>query len=186
MLWISLRIETCWRHWRATPGALLTLRWALVFGLLLRLLYCGLLPYDSGDLTRHLVYAPCAGAWLGHRQLFHRTYPPRVGNCCVVEQAVQLPHRHIAFFTGICAIHPSFFFARLVLLLVEAANAWLIYRITGRRLLGAIYWMAPAGFIGFAAKDSSNRYRIFSHCSRLFHAPQATLGVGDADACDPS
>ncbi|MGI9250609.1 MAG: hypothetical protein ACR2PR_05380 [Pseudohongiellaceae bacterium] len=49
----------------------------------------------------------------------------------------------LLFFTLVSKIWASLFFAKLSLTLVEVVNALLVYRLTGNRWLGLLYWMWP-------------------------------------------
>ncbi|MGI9229064.1 MAG: glycosyltransferase 87 family protein [Gammaproteobacteria bacterium] len=49
----------------------------------------------------------------------------------------------LLFFTLISKLWASLFFAKLSLTLLEAVNAYLVYRFTGNRWLGLLYWMWP-------------------------------------------
>lgn len=49
----------------------------------------------------------------------------------------------LLFFTLISKTLPTLFFAKLILTAIEACNAWLVYRFSGNRWLGLIYWMSP-------------------------------------------
>jgi len=67
--------------------------------------------------------APAQFLWPTH----HYTYP-----------AVTL-----LFFSSLAAVHNSIFFGKIILTLIDAANAWLIGRVSQDRWLGLLYWLNP-------------------------------------------
>ena len=111
----------------------------------LRIFYCMVLPVNTGDITRHLytglVVLKHGLATAGHPLV--SAFPGAAG----VAWA-GLPYNYpivtLTYFTTLAAIMPTIFFAKLSLTAVEAVNAFLVVRITGRRWLGLLYWAMPA------------------------------------------
>jgi hypothetical protein len=111
----------------------------------LRIYYCTVLPVNTGDITRHIYSGLVVlkhGLASAGRPLVS-SFPGAAG----VAWA-GLPYNYpiftLTFFTAIAAILPTIFFAKLSLTAVEAVNALLVLRITGRRWLGLLYWGMPA------------------------------------------
>jgi hypothetical protein len=109
-----------------------------------RLYQCGMLPYETGDIVRHVLYGVAvdqqgiaaagiplqslSGAWSNVAWArFPYSYPPIA----------------LAFFALIASISPSVFAAKLALTLIEAGNACLISKLTRSRILGLLYWASP-------------------------------------------
>lgn len=109
-----------------------------------RLYQCGMLPSETGDIVRHVLYGvavdqqgvAAAGVpltWLSSTwshvawARFPYSYPPVA----------------LAFFALIASISPSVFAAKLALTLIEAGNACLISKLTRSKILGLLYWASP-------------------------------------------
>ena len=111
----------------------------------LRIHYCTVLPVNTGDITRHiytgLVVLKHGLASAG--QPLVSSFPGAAG-VAWAGMPYNYPIFALTFFTALAAIMPTIFFAKLSLTAVEAVNATLVVRITGRRWVGLLYWAMPA------------------------------------------
>lgn len=110
-----------------------------------RLWFCMRTPVNTADVLRSI-----------HTALYVLRDGPGVAGIPLVDLDAGLggmgwarisysyPPLALPFFVVVAAISPTLFAAKLALTLVEAANAVLLARITGSRVLGAIYWASPA------------------------------------------
>jgi hypothetical protein len=110
----------------------------------LRLHECGVLPTETGDIARNVLYgvavhadgAAAAGEPL--TQLF-----PQWTAVAWARFPYNYPPIALAFFTLVASISPSVFAAKLALTLIEAINACLIGRLTRSVTLAVLYWASP-------------------------------------------
>lgn len=124
-----------------------TLLWcAVVAGTAaLRLFYATRMLAQTGDLVRHLCYGVLVGRYgfgVAGRPLDSLPLLHLVGVSWSFVP-YNYPIVTLSFFSGVAALAPTLFFARLCLTLLEAANAALVWRFTGSRWLAALYWAAP-------------------------------------------
>lgn len=137
----------CTRQWarvRVHPQAKTWLAVLLAAGLVWRVAYCWVLPFNSGDLVRHLLYGRLV--WQHGLQIAATplvAINPAWEVVAWSNQPYNYPAVALFFFTALSAVATSLAWGRLILTLIEALNAWLVYRTTGRRLLAAIYWLSP-------------------------------------------
>jgi len=111
----------------------------------LRVYECTLLPVETGDVVRNLLY----GVAIGEHGLSAAGEPLReISIRWAGASWSNLPYNYpptaLAFFALIAAISPTVFAAKLALTALEATNAWLIHRLCDSRLLGLVYWASPA------------------------------------------
>lgn len=110
----------------------------------LRIHECTLLPLETGDIARNVLYGAAtlrdgfaaaahpltdySAEWAGVSwSRFPYSYPPLAQ----------------AFFALVAFFSPTIFAAKLALTAIEACNAWLIRRISGSATLGLLYWSSP-------------------------------------------
>ena len=126
--------------------------WALgVLGL--RAYYTTLLPINTGDITRHLYYGLATGRYglaIAEQPLIH------VSGAFQATAWNDLPYGYpvvtLLFFTAVAAIHPSLFFARALLTVIEAYNSFQLYKLTRKAWIGVLYWSLPAS-IWWASRE---------------------------------
>ncbi len=93
-----------------------------------RQLYTGILVRDVG--------------WLAvANPLFD--YYPHLGEMSFSKESYNYPVVALLFFYTCSLVHASVFFAKVVLTLLEALNAIIIYKITKERSLATLYWLSP-------------------------------------------
>jgi hypothetical protein len=123
-------------------------RWLLIGGIAavsaLRLYECSLLPVETGDVVRNLLY----GVAVGEYGLSAAGRPlAEISAGWTPASWSSLPFNYppvaLAFFAAVAAISPTVFAAKLALTALEAANAWLIHRLCDSRWLGLAYWASP-------------------------------------------
>jgi len=110
----------------------------------LRLYECGLLPTETGDIVRNVLYGVAVdshGVSAASRPLTELS--SAWSSVAWARFPYNYPPLALAFFALIAAISPTLFAAKLALTVIEAANAWLIGKLTGSRVLGLIYWASP-------------------------------------------
>jgi hypothetical protein len=125
-------------------------RWALLIFLaacavaLLRLVACAMLPTETGDVVRHVLYGAAVDAHgfiVAGRPLAELS--PHWSAVSWARFPYNYPPVALAFFALIAAVSPTVFAAKCALTFIEAINAGLIARLTGSRLLGLLYWASP-------------------------------------------
>lgn len=110
----------------------------------LRLYECGILPTETGDIVRHVLYGVAVdthGVAAAGQRLTELS--SAWSSVAWARFPYNYPPLALAFFALVASISPTLFAAKLALTLVEAANAWLIGKLTGSRVLGVIYWASP-------------------------------------------
>jgi hypothetical protein len=111
---------------------------------LLRLVYCAQLPANSSDLVRQLVYGELV--WREGLSIAALAQD-RLPYAIPVQVWPHLPYNYpvlpLAFFTLLAGAWPTLFCGKLALTAVEALNAWIVWRATGRRWMALVYWAAP-------------------------------------------
>lgn len=129
---------------RASALRLLLLS-AIGFVAAVRLWYCMQTPVNTADVLRSI-----------HTALYVLRDGPAVAGIPLVEldpglaalSWASVPYSYpplvLPFFTVVAALSPTLFAAKLALTLVEAVNAHLVWRISGSRWLGVLYWASPA------------------------------------------
>jgi hypothetical protein len=110
----------------------------------LRLWYCTRTPVNTGDALRHLYYGlyVLARGW-GAASLPLTVLSPDLGRVSFAQIPYNYPPVALGFFTALAAAWPTVFLVKLALTLLEAANAWMIGRLTQSPWLALIYWAAP-------------------------------------------
>lgn len=109
-----------------------------------RLYQCGMLPSETGDIVRHVLY----GVAVDQQGVAAAGIPLKVLSGAWSHVAwARFPYSYppvaLAFFALIASISPSVFAAKLALTLIEAGNACLISKLTRSRVLGLLYWASP-------------------------------------------
>lgn len=135
--------------------------------LIVRLMYCASLPVNTGDLMRHLLYGKLVlthGLWIGGLPLAEVSH--RFQRMPWSEQPYAYPAIALYFFTAVAAVHSSLFAGKLILTLIEALNAFLVFRITRDRVCAALYWVAPTS-IWWVSKEGQfeplqNAFALFA------------------------
>lgn len=140
----------------------------------------------TGDIVRHLNYGVMVGeaGWsvAGHplsayHGLFWVSWSTVPYNYPVVT---------LGFFRLLAAIWPSIFFGKLALTLIEAANAWLVARITGRRWLGALYWAAPVSIWWVSREGQFEPLQNLFVLSALYLLNQSIANGCSRLSCNPN
>ncbi len=106
--------------------------------------FCTLLPVNSGDLPRHILY----GLFVLKHGLATAGVPlarldPGLATVSWANAPYNYPPLALFFFVAVAAVSPTLFAAKLALTLIEGVNAWLLARVTGSRWLGVLYWASP-------------------------------------------
>ena len=110
----------------------------------LRVQQCMLPPVSTGDLARQLLYGLLVDQrGLSAANLALVEVAPAFAEVSWAERSYNYPVLTLAFFALVAAVWPTFFFARLVLTALEAWNAWMVARLSGRAWLGVLYWASP-------------------------------------------
>jgi hypothetical protein len=110
----------------------------------IRFYECGLLPSETGDVVRHILYGTVVNS-----HGFAAAGSPLLSLSSAWSDVAwaRFPYSYppvtLAFFALIASISPTVFAAKFALTLIEAGNAYLIGRLTRSRLLGLIYWASP-------------------------------------------
>jgi len=129
---------------RRRLAATIALVFACALVAVLRLHECTLLPVDTGDIVRHLLYGRAVavhGFAAAAEPL--TAFAPDWQEVAWAAFPYSYPPVTLAFFALVAALLPSVFFAKLALTVLEAVNASLIARLTGSRWLGVLYWASP-------------------------------------------
>ncbi|MFI4968676.1 MAG: hypothetical protein ACHP7D_00565 [Lysobacterales bacterium] len=133
---------------RFTPCAGISpMTWAVVgcgAVALLRLHECLQIPVETGDVVRNLLYGVLAnehGFSAATKPLL--AFSPDWSQVSWARFPFSYPPVALAFFALVAAISPTVFCAKILLTLLEAANAVAIGRLSGSRLLGILYWASP-------------------------------------------
>ncbi len=110
----------------------------------LRLVYCFELPANTGDVLRHASY----GALVKEHGLHIADQPleeidQRFRSVAWSKKPFNYPVLVLLFDLVVMTIFPTLFSFKLVLTLLEALTAYLIYRHTKEKLLALIYWVSP-------------------------------------------
>jgi hypothetical protein len=140
-------VERAERHFATTPrrNARFVALGVVVFAVAtLRLHECGVLPTETGDIVRNVLYGVAAhadGIAVAAEPLTH-LYPQWTG-VAWARFPYNYPPVALAFFTLVASISPSVFAAKLALTLIEAINACLIGRLTRSVTLAVLYWASP-------------------------------------------
>lgn len=128
-----------------------SLVWLFVAATIYRLYLCLQPPITSTDLLRNIGF----GKEFWKYGLTIYNYSPRhfVGT----PYAQYWPHQHfiypalaMLFFALVSKIWPALFFGKLVLTAIEGLNAFLIWKISGDRLLALLYYISPASLWWFS------------------------------------
>jgi hypothetical protein len=146
-----------------------------------RLWQCTLLPVETGDVVRHLLYG-VAVLELG---------PSAAGEPLAALSAAwtraswsQLPYNYpplaLGFFTFVAALSPTVFAAKLALSALEAANAWLIARTCQSRVLGLLYGASPASIFWVSREGQFEPLQSFFALLAIFALARAPLASGFA------
>ncbi len=116
----------------------------LLAGAVLRLYYCTQAPIYTTDLLRNLGYGKAFLTW-GFKlyDMVPFDFSPWHSQFLWPNRVYPYPAVTMLFFALIANIHPSLFFGKLVLTLIEAVNTGLIYRLSRDRLLVLLYWFNP-------------------------------------------
>ncbi len=110
----------------------------------LRVQQCMLPPVSTGDLARQLLYGLLVDQrGLSAANLALVEVAPAFAEVSWAERSYNYPVLTLAFFALVAAVWPTFFFARLALTALEAWNAWMVARLSGRAWLGVLYWASP-------------------------------------------
>ena len=111
---------------------------------ILRLYECGVLPTETGDIVRHILY----GVAVNHHGIAAASEPlthlsAEWANAAWARFPYNYPPITLAFFTFLAWICPTVFAAKVALTAIEAVNACLIAKLTRSRALGLVYWASP-------------------------------------------
>jgi len=110
----------------------------------IRFYQCALLPSETGDIVRHVLYGVVVntrGFAAAGSSLLSLT--SAWSDVAWARFPYSYPPVTLAFFALMASISPTVFAAKFALTLIEAGNAFLIGRLTRSRLLGLIYWASP-------------------------------------------
>ena len=128
-------------HIRAIRAATLS---AVVAVAILRVWYCLLLPANTGDTLRHLVYGQLAlQRGLGVASLPLAKISADFARVSWPDVSFNYPILALLFDIAMAWIWPSLFAMKLVLTLIEGANALLIWRWLGQKWIAVLYWISP-------------------------------------------
>jgi len=119
--------------------------WAFLAVSILRLSLVLQPPVNSTDLLRNLGFGK--EFWNYGFHIYDYRPMDFVGTSYAdlwAEYRLIYPGMMLLFFALVAKIWPALAFGKLVLTLVEAANAYLVGRISGERWLGLIYYLNPA------------------------------------------
>jgi hypothetical protein len=119
-----------------------------------RLIQCARPPVNTGDVFRHLFY----GLLVGKAGPGAAAVPlVRVDRMLAWVPWSELPYNYpmvaLGFFTAIASIWPSVLGVKLALTAIEAANAFMVARLTASRWLGVLYWAYPCS-IWWASREA--------------------------------
>ncbi len=110
----------------------------------MRLRFCTLLPVNTGDLPRHILYGLFAlKDGLSSAGVPLARLDPHLAHVSWANAPYNYPPVALFFFIAVAAVSPTLFAAKLALTAVEGVNAWLLARVTGSRWLGLLYWASP-------------------------------------------
>jgi len=145
----------------------------------LRLWQCAQLPGETGDVVRNLLYG-VAALELGPAAA--GTPLAELSRGWAAASWAQLPYNYppvaLAFFSAVSALWPTVFFAKLVLTALEAANAWLVARACGSRVLGLLYWASPASIFWVSREGQFEPLQSFFTLVALALLARAPLASG--------
>ena len=117
---------------------------AVVAAAILRVWYCLLLPANTGDTLRHLVYGQLAlQRGLGVASLPLAKISADFARVSWPDVSFNYPILALLFDVAMAWIWPSLFAIKLVLTLIEGANALLIWRWLGQKWIAVLYWISP-------------------------------------------
>ena len=119
----------------------------------LRLAFTMAAPVHTTDLLRHVLYGRLVldhGLAMASRSLLE------LGLTADLVPFKEVPYNYpvlaLAWFVGVAALSPTLFCARLGLTILEAANAWLLYKVTRDPWFGVLYWCLPVS-IWFVSRE---------------------------------
>lgn len=111
----------------------------------LRVYHLSQLPANTSDVVRHLIQGLVV---LKHGLASAGTsltaYYPQLWPLPFATEPYHYPVVTLLFFTGIAALSPSVYFAKLALTLVVATNAVMLYKLTRQAWVATLYWCYPA------------------------------------------
>ena len=137
------------------------------------------LPVITGDVVRNLLY----GVGVSHWGVSAAASPlaalsPRWAGASWAHLPYSYPPLALAFFVTVASVSPTVYAVKLALTVVEAANAVLIARLGESRLLGLLYWCAPASLWWVSREGQFEPLQSLFSLLALWFAPSAPLAAG--------
>ena len=139
----------------------------LFFGvLIIRLALCAQAPVKTIDLARNLLYGEQVlqhGLGAGDFSLREMGLGLDKARMPVTFSgfSYQYPVMTLVFFSAVAMVHPSFFFAKLVLTLLELVNSFLVFRYSKDRILAMIYWINPVSIWWVSGEGQFEAFQNF-------------------------
>ena len=110
----------------------------------IRVYHCALLPIETGDVVRNLIYGVLVtqyGFSASTEALTH--FSSTWSDISWADFPYSYPPVALAFFALIATVSPTVFAVKLALTTLEALNAAAIARLCRSRSLGLLYWASP-------------------------------------------
>jgi len=116
---------------------------AVIVGLV-RVYMCLQTPVNSGDTARHLLHSlHVLAQGLSAAGVPLQELDPDLTGSTWSAFPYNYPPITLAFFVLVGIVAPAVTTAKVALTLIEACNAWMLSRLTGKSWLGLVYWASP-------------------------------------------
>jgi hypothetical protein len=137
------------------------------------------LPVITGDVVRNLLYGVSVSHWgVSAAASPLAALSPGWAGASWAHLPYSYPPVALAFFAAVAAVSPTVYAAKLVLTLVEAANAALVARLGESRLLGLVYWCSPASLWWISREGQFEPLQSLFSLLALLLAPSLPLAAG--------